>query len=43
MVGFFFNNELHKIDISGNGQLIYFPIEENEDSKEIIGLNFVDT
>lgn len=42
MVGYFLNNELHKIDISGNGQLIYFPIEENEEANSIIGLNKAD-
>lgn len=36
MMGFFNENELRKIDVLGNGQLVYFPTEDNED---IIGIN----
>jgi hypothetical protein len=38
MKGFFTKNELTKLDVIGNGQLLYFP-KENEDDKKSIGLN----
>jgi len=39
MTGFFNKNELVKVDVNGNGQLVYYPTEEKEDSEEIIGVN----
>jgi len=39
MVGFFRNNELYKINVSGNGQTIYFP----SDQGKIIGVNYVES
>ncbi|MEY2937416.1 MAG: hypothetical protein RL062_5 [Bacteroidota bacterium] len=41
VVGFFQDGQLYRIDIKGNGQLIYFPLEK-EDSKAPIGLNKAD-
>jgi len=39
MVGFFIDNKIYKIDVSGNGQTIYFPVEETE----IVGQNFAES
>ena len=39
MTGYFINNELKKVDVFGNGQMIYFPKEEND----IIGMNKVES
>ncbi len=36
MVGYFKDNELNKIDVYGNGQTIYYPIDEDD---EIVGVN----
>jgi len=38
MTGFFTQNELTKMDVNGNGQLLYFP-KENEDDSNAIGMN----
>ncbi len=38
MVGYIRNNKLHKIDVFGNGQTIYFTVDEKEN--EIVGVNF---
>jgi len=39
MKGFFNKNELVKVDVNGNGQLVYYPTEEKEEGQEIIGVN----
>ncbi|MCK5169703.1 MAG: organic solvent tolerance protein OstA [Bacteroidales bacterium] len=36
MIGYIRNNKLHKIDVFGNGQTIYF----TKDKEEIVGVNF---
>ncbi len=36
MIGYISNNKLHKIDVFGNGQTIYF----TKDKEEIVGVNF---
>ncbi|MFY7970701.1 MAG: OstA-like protein [Flavobacteriales bacterium] len=37
--GYFKENDLYKVRIDGNGQLIYFPAEEKENASKIIGHN----
>ncbi len=39
MTGYFAHNELYKVEVFGNGQMIYFPKEEND----IVGLNKVES
>ena len=39
MQGYFNGNELVKIDVIGNGQLVYYPTEEKENGEEIVGIN----
>ncbi|MFC2086767.1 OstA-like protein [Bacteroidota bacterium] len=39
MTGYFRNNELYRIDVSGNGQTIYFPKEKDK----FIGMNQVES
>jgi len=41
-VGYFEDNELYRIDVFGNGQIIYFPTEQKEEQTSISGLNRVD-
>ena len=38
VVGFFKDGELYRVDVKGNGQLIYFPLEK-EESTSPIGIN----
>jgi lipopolysaccharide export system protein LptA len=40
MYGYVRNNQLHRIDVFGNGQTIYFTVDEKEN--EIIGVNFAE-
>ncbi len=40
MFGYIRNRQLHRIDVFGNGQTIYFTVDEKED--EIIGVNFAE-
>lgn len=43
LTGYFRDNELHKIIIEGNGQLVYFPTEEMEDgTQRVQGVNRAD-
>ena len=41
MIGYFKNNELHKLDVIGNGQTIYYAEEETKEfeEKRYIGIN----
>ena len=41
MIGYFKNNELHKLDVIGNGQTIYYAEEETKEfeKKKYIGIN----
>lgn len=41
MFGYIRNNKLHRIDVFGNGQTIYFTVDEKVD--EIIGVNFAES
>ncbi len=41
VVGYFRLGELYRVDVKGNGQLIYFPLEK-EDSASPIGINKAD-
>ncbi|MBL0052121.1 MAG: hypothetical protein IPP29_11745 [Bacteroidetes bacterium] len=39
MIGYFENNELHKINVEGNGQTIYYG---RNNAKQLIGVNRAD-
>ncbi len=39
MTGYFANNELHTVDVTGNGQLIYYPMDDKGAPGRAIGLN----
>ncbi len=39
MVGYFKDNEMYRIDVTGNGQTIYFPVEDST----IIGQNYAES
>lgn len=41
LIGYFSDNELVKVLVKGNGQLVYFPVSESED-KQAIGVNRAD-
>lgn len=41
MYGYVRNKQLHRIDVFGNGQTIYFTVDEKED--EIMGVNFAES
>ncbi|NQX91934.1 MAG: hypothetical protein HRT74_07400 [Flavobacteriales bacterium] len=40
--GYFTENQLTSVHIFGNGQIIYYPTEEDEEGVNVIGLNRVD-
>jgi lipopolysaccharide export system protein LptA len=39
MIGYIRNNELHKVDVFGNGQTIYY----TKDKEDIVGVNFAES
>jgi lipopolysaccharide export system protein LptA len=39
MIGFFRDNKIYRVDVSGNGQTIYFPVEDST----IVGQNFAES
>lgn len=39
MTGYFTDNDLRTVDVNGNGQLVYFPEEEKNGKKNIMGHN----
>lgn len=41
-IGYFTDNSLRRIDVFGNGQIVYFPSEEKDGRTSITGLNRVD-
>ena len=41
-IGYFKDNELQRIDVFGNGQIVYFPTEDKDGNTEVIGMNRVE-
>jgi len=39
MTGYFVENRLNRIDVTGNGQTIYYATEEDEEGVEVVGAN----
>lgn len=42
LTGYFIDNELRKINVNGNGQTIYYPVEETDEGKKAVGVNRAD-
>jgi len=42
LIGYFVNNELHKLDMIGNGQAVYYPLQDKDGVKTISGVNKID-
>lgn len=42
LTGYFKENSLERIHVKGNGQTVYYPVEENEDGTTAVGVNRAD-
>lgn len=42
LTGYFSDNELRKIHVKGNGQTVYYPVEEGENGNTAVGVNRAD-
>ncbi len=42
LIGYFMDNKLHRLDMLGNGQAVYYPIQEKNGKKTIQGVNKID-
>lgn len=42
LTGYFKENELHRIDVMGNGQTVYYATEEEGEEKKVVGVNRAD-
>lgn len=42
LIGYFKNNDLYKLDMVGNGQAVYYPLQEKNGRQTIQGVNKID-